>query len=211
MSTATLNVWITNLGDPCTIANNPGLPNPWVVAISHCDGQILNWSEGRFRYRKDDPWLPIPMYTPPGGTPGWWYDSIPTRDGHVEIEVPPGCYTLRASMHTWFLHGILYGNWATDHAVVQACCDQDTCVTLYAPSAIACLVPLFDFVIPLLMRHQILDQEAAQRAMEAMRELVRPEAASRFERAEFETLRRAFEQMDKEIEGAPDQEQHRGR
>ena len=52
---------------------------------------------------------------------------IPTRDGHVEIELPPGCYVVRGSMHTWFVNGVLYGNWATDRAVVQAC-SAVTCV-----------------------------------------------------------------------------------
>ena len=50
MSTATLNAWITNLGDPCTIANDPGPPNPWVVAVTHCEGRVLNWSEERCRH-----------------------------------------------------------------------------------------------------------------------------------------------------------------
>ncbi len=201
MSTATLNVWITNLGEPCTIANDPGLPHPWVVAVSHCDGRVLNWSEGRYRYHRDDKWIPIPQHAPPGGTPGWWYDSIPTRDGHVEIELPPGCYVVRATMHSWFVHGLLYGNWATERAIIQACCGEDVCATLYAPSAIACSVPLFEFVIPLLVQHRILGRAEADRAAEAMRAIFRPEAASPYEREEFETLRRAFAQMGKRIEG----------
>lgn len=198
MSTAILDVWITNLGDPCTITNDAasGLPHAWVVAVSHCDGRVLNWSEGRYRMHRDDPWTPIPFHAVPGSPiEGWWYDSIPTRDGHVEIEVPPGCYTLRGSMHTWFLNGVLYGNWATDHAVVQACCGQDTCTTLYAPTGPACVIPLFQFVLPLLIRHQVLDEEQATRAVEALREAFRPEAASAFERRELETLQAQFSQM----------------
>ena len=201
MSTSILNVWITNLGDPCSIANDPGLPNPWVVAISHCNGKILNWSEGRYRFRRDDKWIPIPKHTPPGGTLGWFYDSIPTRDGHVEIEVPPGCYVLRASMHTWFTHGLLYGNWATERAVVQACCGDDVCTTLYAPSAIACLVPLFEIVIPLLAQNRIVGQAEAKRAIEAMKAITKIEEASEYEKAEFETLRLAYRQMSKATAG----------
>lgn len=201
MSTSILNVWITNLGDPCTIANDPGLPHPWVVAISHCDGRVLNWSEGRYRHHKDDPWLPIPRHTPSGGTAGWWYDRIPTRDGHVEIELPPGCYIVRATMHSWFVNGLLYGNWATERAIIQACCGQEVCATLYAPSAIACSVPLFKFVIPLLVKQQIIKREQAQHAIEAMSAIFRAEAASAYEQEEFETLQRAFEKMGKEMPG----------
>jgi hypothetical protein len=211
VSTAILNVWITNLGDPCTIANDPGLPNPWVVAVSHCDGQILNWSEGRFRHHSDEKWRRIGVHPGPAGAAGWWYDSIPTRDGHVEIEVPPGCYSLRATMHSWFVHGILYGNWATEHAIVQACCGKDICATLYAPSAIACSVPLFDFVFPLLVRHQIVRQTQVREAIAMLREVIRPEAASAFEQAEFENLRLAFERMDKELAGFEDGEEQGGR
>lgn len=201
MSTAILNVWITNLGEPCTIANDPGLPNPWVVAISHCNGRVLNWSEGRYRHHREDKWILIPSHTPPGGTAGWWYDRIPTRDGHVEIEVPPGCYVVRATMHSWFVNGLLYGNWATERAIVQACCGEDVCATLYAPSAIACSVPLFQFVIPLLVQNQIIGREQAGPMVEAMKAVFRPEAGSAYEQSEFETLQRAFKQMGKELPG----------
>jgi hypothetical protein len=200
MSTAILNVWITNLGDPSTIANDPGLPNPWVVAVSHCDGRVLNWSEGRYRHHHEDPWIPINVHTPLGEAMGWWYDSVPTRDGHVEIEVPPGSYVVRATMHSWFVHGLLYGNWATERAIVQACCGDDVCATLYAPSAIACSVPLFQFVIPLLEHNKIVNREQAKGAVDAMMALFKDEGASAYEQAEFATLRRAFAQMGKPLE-----------
>jgi hypothetical protein len=67
-------------------------------------------------------------------------------------------------MHSWFTHGLIYGNWVTDHAIVQACCGKAGCVTLYAPSATQCAVPLFHFVIPLLVQHVAAEREDAQRA-----------------------------------------------
>lgn len=217
MSTSTLNIWITNLGEPCTIANDPTIVNdppglqppqqplaPWVVAVSHCDGRVLNWSEGRYRHHHEDKWRPILKHTPPGEPPGekegWWYDSIPTRDGHVEIEVPPGCYIVRATMHSWFVNGVLYGNWATERVIIQASCGKDICATLYAPSAIACSVPLFEFVIPLLIKNQIINREKAKVAIDAMKAIFNPESASSYEKEEFETLRRAFRNMDTKIE-----------
>jgi hypothetical protein len=200
MSTATLNVWITNMGDPCSIVNDSGsgIPYRWSVAVSHCNGRVVNWSEGRYRHHHDDKWTAIPYHTPSGGTPGWWYEMIPTRDGHVEIELPPGCYVVRGTMHSWFVHGLLYGNWATERAITQVTCGQDACVTLYAPSAPACSIPLFQFVIPLLVQRQIIGREEGERAIEALKAVFRPEAASAFEREEFETLRRAFEGMENE-------------
>jgi hypothetical protein len=196
MSTAILDVWITNLGDPCSIASDVRLPHAWVVAVFGCSGRVVNWSEARFRFRKDDPWTQVPLHTPPGGVPGTWLDSVPTRDGHVEIEVPPGCYVVRATMHSWFVNGQLYGNWATDRAVVQACCGEDVCATLYAPTAPACSIPLFEFVIPLLKQHGIIGQEQSATLARALGAALGEEKASEYERGELQALRMMFGQME---------------
>jgi hypothetical protein len=198
MATSILDVWITNMGDPCSIANDrgAGIPHSWVVAVSHCSGEVVNWSEGRYRFHSDDAWTPIPFHEPAGDREaGWWYESIPTRDGHVEIELPPGCYVVRATMHSWFLHGRLFGNWATERAIVQACCGDEVCATLYAPSAAACWIPLFEFVLPLLAQHDVIPAAAVERAQAAMKGVIGGEAASAYEQHDFETLRRAFETM----------------
>jgi hypothetical protein len=200
MSTATLNVWISNLGHPCSIANDEGagIPYHWRVAVANCDGQVVNWSEGRYRLHHEDKWIPIPKHTPPGGTvAGWWYEMIPTRDGHVEIEVPPGCYTVVGSMHTWFDHGVLYGNWATDRAIVQGCCGDDVCVRLYASSFQPCHVILFEFVLPMLVRNKAITAAEGNAAIEAMKKLHKPEQLSPFEKGYLDLLRRQYAQMDK--------------
>lgn len=201
MSTSILNVWITNLGDPCSIPNDVGsrIPYNWSVAVAHCNGKVLNWSEGRYRFRKDDPWIPIPKHTPPGlNEAGWWYEMVPTRDGHVELEVPPGCYVVVGSMHTWFVNGGLRGNWATDRAVVTACCGEDVCATLYASSMQPCNVILYEFVIPMLVRQGAIKPAAAEEATRAMKALYNPDELSDFERGQLDLLRRAYAQMDKQ-------------
>ncbi|HEY6968709.1 MAG TPA: kelch repeat-containing protein [Candidatus Angelobacter sp.] len=196
MSTSILNVWITKLGDPCKIANDhdvlPGYD--WVVSIFHCDGEVLNWSEGRYRFHRDDPWIPIKKHVPPGGKLGWWYDSVPTRDGHVEIELPPGCYVVRASLHTWFEDGRLFGNWATERAIVQVCCGEHVCTTLYAPTAHACHILLFDIVYPLLLKRGLLDRKVED-AIKILGSALKLEGASHFEQGEARTLRGLREQM----------------
>ncbi len=211
MSTSILNVWVTKVGEPCAIHNDPSpdAPFAWVVAITHCDGTLLNWSEGRYRFQKDSPWVPISFHQVPGfggppvGPQGWWYDNVPTRNGHVEIEVPPGCYVLRGSAHFGISDGRLLGNWATDHAVVQACCGQEICTTLYPPSAGGCWIPFFEFVAPLLVQQKILTREH-QHALDAVRAFLKETVpASHFERAELEILRSHFGQMGKDIPGAP--------
>ena len=161
MGMARLNIWITDLGHPCKMAQRD-----WVVAIMTCDGKVLEWC-------------------------GKKYDSVPAPCGHADVEVPPGCYVLRASAHTWWSQGHLFGNWATDRAVVQACCDEHHCVTLYAPSVQACWIPLFEIVIPTLVENGTLQKEALgglRTVQAAIEKLPIPE----FERGEAETLRAMF-------------------
>lgn len=127
----------------------------WVVAIFTCDGKVLEWC-------------------------GRKYESIPAKCGHAEVEVPPGCYVIRATAHSWWAGGVLYGNWATDRAVIQACCDQHHCVTLYAPSAQARWIPLFEVVLPTLARNNALPKNVVE-AMQTIQQ-----GMSRLEITEFE-------------------------
>ena len=202
MSTARLNVFITELGEPCTISNGR-----WVVAVSHCNGTLLNWSEGRYRQHSGDAWTNIAQHIPPhsADTPplprGWYYDNVPAPNGHVEMEVPPGSYVVIGSLHTWFSHGVLYGNWYTDHAIVQASGGQDVCVTLYAPSVMSCFKRLIDFVIPLGEKYRIFKHEEAQQAAKAMRAVVGSLSMSPFEQEEQKVLMIALEGMAGEGEG----------
>jgi hypothetical protein len=199
MSTAKLNVWISNIGNPCSIANDGDVLKGynWCVAVFHCDGSVLNWSEGRYRFHSDDRWIPIPKHKPPGGTEGWWYEMIPTRDSHVEIELPPGCYLVCASLHTWFVNGKLMGNHATDRAIVTASCGDDACVHLFAPSFQPCSVILFEFVIPQLIKHEVIKGEDGQRAIDALKKIAPKDGGSPLEEGMLQALRRAFGQMDK--------------
>lgn len=71
MSTAKLNVWITEIGDPCHFIE-PSPNENWYVHILDCDGKVLEWCGRRYR-------------------------DFLAKCGHVEIEVPPGCYTVMAS------------------------------------------------------------------------------------------------------------------
>ena|SRR5215207_8630370 len=161
MGMARLNIWITDLGHPCKMAQRD-----WVVAIAGCDGKVLEWC-------------------------GKKYDSVPAPCGHVDLEVPPGCYVIRASAHTWWSEGLLIGNWATDRAVVQACCDEHHCVTLYAPSVMACWIPLFEIVLQVMADKGKVPREALQ-ALRTVNEAIAKQPATEFERGEAELLRAMF-------------------
>jgi hypothetical protein len=195
MSTAKLNVWITRVGDPWSIANESAIaPYKWEVAVLSCGG-VVNWSEGRYRHHSEDRWVPIKPHTMPGDArEGWWFDNIPALDGHVEIELPPGSYVVIASLHNWFADGELWGNWVTDHGIVHVSCGQEACTTLYVPSEWRCAAPLLEVVLPLQIKHQVIKPEQGERAIGAMRAAF-DRKPSPFEEQEMELLRRAFRRM----------------
>ena len=108
MSTAKLNVWVTKVGDPCKI----DMEHQWFVHVLHCDGELLNWC-------------------------GRVYTNLPTKCGHLEIEIPPGCYMVCA---TWSPGpaGVIVptslGNHISHLVSVRANCGDDVCVTLFPPT-----------------------------------------------------------------------------
>jgi hypothetical protein len=63
---------------------------------------------------------------------------IPAKCGHLEIQVPPGQYYIKAVWSFVFSGGIYYVNHFTDAAIVTACCDETACVTLFTPSLHRC-------------------------------------------------------------------------
>ncbi|WP_152042581.1 hypothetical protein [Salinigranum salinum] len=109
MSTGKLDIWITRLGEPCRITDET-----YYVSIAHCNGEILKWCDRR-------------------------YLGLRARCGHLEVEVPPGCYQIRAVHHGLRgTGGLYYGNWLTDTAIVEVSCGDHECVKLYAPAAREC-------------------------------------------------------------------------
>jgi hypothetical protein len=106
MSAATLNVWITAIGDPCHISSTE-----WFVNIVDCEGKVLEWC-------------------------GKVYGNLPAKCGHLQVEVPPGCYAVFAVENP---SGIPpFGNQLTHIQIVRANCCDHVCVTLFAPSAHLC-------------------------------------------------------------------------
>jgi hypothetical protein len=103
-----LNVWISAIDDPCGLDNRT-----WYVNVYDCDGNILQWCGRR-------------------------YVVIPARCGHLEIEVPPGCYRINAVWGFSFAGGAYYVNHFTDSTIVHACCGEHVCVKLFNPSIHRC-------------------------------------------------------------------------
>jgi hypothetical protein len=109
MALGRLNVFISGLDEPCKIDSRD-----WFVTIYDCDGRVFEWCGRR-------------------------YVVLRAHCGHLEVELPPGCYTLVAVWGFWTdPAGNIFGNHLTDHGIAQVCCDRTTCVTLYTPTAHRC-------------------------------------------------------------------------
>jgi len=161
MGVARLNIWITGEGDPCGVSTkppDPGDPQQWVVAVWECSGRLLNWPCGEGEYF-----------------------NLPTRCGHLEIEVPPGCYVVRAADSMWMTEAGVAGNHWTDHGVVTACCEETACVTLFAPSAHHCGLG-WERVLRTLIERGIVPQDLGGPVLERMQEIVRLLPATAYER-----------------------------
>lgn len=108
MSTARLNVWITRRSDPCHIDDK----TPHFVHIVDCEGKPLHWC-------------------------GRTYSFLCTKCGHLEVDIPPGCYAVFASETPEAQVADYYkpfGNQLTHIQIVRANCGDHVCVTLFAPS-----------------------------------------------------------------------------
>ncbi len=108
MSTVKLNVWVSQVGEPCKIDNE----HQWYVHILHCDGELLKWC-------------------------GRVYTNLPTKCGHLETAIPPGCYMVCA---TWSpapagsSTPTSLGNHISHLVTIRANCGDEVCATLFPPT-----------------------------------------------------------------------------
>lgn len=169
MRTAKLNIWISELDDPCRISSRT-----WYVTIYNCDGKLLQWCDRR-------------------------YVVLRAKCGHLEVEVPPWCYRISA---VWSFGtgagGIFYGNHFTDSTIVHASCGQETCVTLFTPSAHRCGV-IFERAIRDLARQKAIKPELAKKAEEVLADVIKtlPSTITEFELGHMEDIERLVEEQEK--------------
>jgi len=109
MGMARLNIWVSEADDPCGVDDQ----HQWFITVYDCDGRVLHWC-------------------------GRKYVVIPAKCGHLQIEVPPGIYYLKAVWSYTAHPGYYDVNHFTDAAIVHAICDQTTCVKLFNPSIHRC-------------------------------------------------------------------------
>jgi hypothetical protein len=148
VSTAKLNIWVTKVGDPCRIDDSI----QWFVHILHCNGEILQWCNKK-------------------------YANLPTKCGHLEVEIPPGCYMVVA---TWSPGAgttvpTSLGNHISHLQIVRANCGDHLCVTLFPPTFHWCgiwwLVALRDAMAGTALPREA--QPAAKQALDAVEALMK--------------------------------------
>lgn len=122
MGLARLNVWVSDVADPCGTFKGGG-----TMTILDCDG-VLAWPCGRF-LNPDGKWEPVP---------GGEYRGLPFRCGHLEVELPPGCYWVTAGYVGQPGGGFIHFNYTTHVGIVQVGCDETACVKLYNPTIRLC-------------------------------------------------------------------------
>ena len=180
MSTGKIEIWITLEGDPCRINEQPPhVAGPWLVAVWDCSGRILEWCGRRFF-------------------------ALPADCGHLEIEVPPGRYILRAAEGMWWAPRIPGNHW-TDHGVVTVGCGQTVCVTLFAPSAHGCGFGWIH-VLEGLRASQMIPGDLAEDAIKANRAVIERVARSNFDIATQDTLVQLLRKAEEIKAGPPPKE-----
>lgn len=154
MSTARLNVWVTEVGNACRIDNL----HQWFVHVLHCDGEILRWCDRE-------------------------YINLATKCGHLEVEIPPGCYMVVA---TWSpappgqTVPTSLGNHISHLVTIRANCGDEICVTLFPPTFHWCghwwLIALRENIELNLLPAEAADAaKAAQEAVERLLDQLPPD------------------------------------
>ncbi len=168
MGMSKLNVWVSAMDDPCGIDNRT-----WYVTIYDCDGNVLEWCGRR-------------------------YVILPAKCGHLEVEVPPGCYYLKAVWSFSILGGLIHVNHFTDAAIVQACCGQTVCVKLFNPSVHRCGIILLRAIRNLVQQKAVKPELAKQHeaALNAVLALI-PKPVKGFELDHLDEIEKLVKEQEK--------------
>ena len=124
MGVGRLNIWVSDIADPCGTWHGTG-PGA-LMTILDCKG-ILEWPCGRY-LAPDGQWQLVPNGT---------YANLPFNCGHLEVELPPGCYWAIAG-YVSPNPGFIHLNYTTHVGIAEVGCDQTACVKLYNPTIRLC-------------------------------------------------------------------------
>lgn len=172
MGFSRLNVFVSATDDPCGLDTRT-----WYITIYNCDGSVLDWCGKRY----------VVMQAP---------------CGHLEVDIPPGCYYIKAVWgFTTVVPGLVYRvNHFTDAAIITACCEQPVCVKLFNPSVHRCGY-IYVKALEDMAKRDDLGQEVVDRAREVAQAVAerggQEEVANRFEMAHEEEIARLVAEQEK--------------
>lgn len=149
MSLAKLNILVTNYGDACHIDDK----HQYYAHITDCEGNPVVWCNKSYVFRK-------------------------MECGHLEVDIPPGCYTVFASQSSGGVirpdGKVSFGNLLTHIQVVRVNCGDHACVTLFAPTGHYCgtwFANAITFNLPALEQAKI-DVKLARAAVTAVQKFI---------------------------------------
>jgi len=179
MGTGILNIWVSDIADACGTYKRGTAEGGGGITVLDCRG-VLEWPCGRYQTPKGE-WEQVP---------NGQYLNLPFECGHLEVEVPPGCYWVIADWTTP-LPGYIHFNYSTHVGIVEVGCDQTACVKLFNPSIRLC----WDWFI-LGMRMVALHGGADMNRVDEVANLVEGELLRDAPRLPIErTLERRFEDV----------------
>ena len=121
MGVSLLNVWVSEEDDPCGTWNGAGQ-----MSVLDCNG-VLQWNCGRY-LNPEGKWVRVPRGE---------YLHLPFKCGHIEVELPPGCYWVVAG-YTSPEGEHIHFNGTTHVGIVEVGCGETGCVKLFNPSVKLC-------------------------------------------------------------------------
>ena len=126
MGLSYLNIWVSDVGDPCgTYKGGKTGGGAGGITVFDCKG-VLTWPCGR--YLADGKWVTVP---------NGQYKNLPYTCGHLEVELPPGCYWVYSGLTTPTGDHI-HLNYATHVGIVEVGCGEHACVKIFNPSVTLC-------------------------------------------------------------------------
>lgn len=154
MGMAKLNIWVRDQYSPC----RPDMRYTWSVDVFLCDGTPLVWCGTKY------------------------YGAHHTKCGHVEIEVPPGCYIVRARTGSKGHHNLF-----SHMTLVIVGCGDTACVNLIAPGTWVC-GKQFTLALEFLAKNGLVPREAALEAIKANNVVIEHMPKAIYPAEEFDSL-----------------------
>ena len=151
---AVLSISVSAMDEPCKIENT----RTWFITVFNCDGTVLNFCDRK-------------------------YILMPTKCGCLDVDVPPGCYYIKA---VWVFREVrpqVYTvNHFTDAAIVQAVCGKTTCVRLFNPHVHRCGY-IYGLAVNDLIKQNAIKPDVGNRVLGAVEDVNReiPEPKNKFE------------------------------